>query len=153
MYLRLWTMILLVTAFVVNMIVLGCVGTSLSITIILGTISIFVPNGYLLYNFAGTLVVDLPRRSSKILFLSSTLAVNTIWLLGNVSVILIAELDVLPQESVIKNIHVHYQFVMGMNIALAAVGVISSLLGLVHWFCCIERLFLEPEEAVEMEQL
>ena len=76
-YLRLWTLILLFTAFVFNLTVLSCVGTELSITIILGTISIFVPNGYLLYNFAGTLLVDLPQRSSKVLFLTSTLAVNS----------------------------------------------------------------------------
>ena len=146
-------MILLFTAFVFNMIVLGCVGTELSITIILGTISIFVPNGYLLYNFAGTLLVDLPRRSSKVLFLASTLAVNIIWMLGNLAVVLLAELDDLPANYVIKNIHIHYHFVMGMNVALAAVGVISSMLGLIHWFCCIEKLFVEPEETVEMEQL
>ena len=147
-------MILLFSAFVFTLTVLSCVGTELSITIILGTISIFVPNGYLLYNFAGTLLVDLPQRSSKVLFLTSTLAVNIIWMAGNLAVILLAELDDLPGNYVIKNIHVHYHFVMGMNIALAAVGILSSLLGLIHWFCCIEKLFGEPEEAsVEMEQL
>ena len=44
-YLRLWTMILIGTAFLCNVIVLGCVGCSISIIIILGAISIFVPNG------------------------------------------------------------------------------------------------------------
>ena len=44
-YLRYWTLIFLITAFVYNMTVLCCVGTSISITFILGAISIFVPNG------------------------------------------------------------------------------------------------------------
>ena len=47
-----------------------------------GAISIFVPNGYLLYNFAGTLTVDLDRKKSKILFLCFTLMVNIIWMCG-----------------------------------------------------------------------
>ena len=81
-YLKQWTIILVVSAFISNVTVLWCVGTSITIVIILGAISIFVPNGYLLYNFAGTLAVDLDRKQSRILFLSFTLAVNIIWLLG-----------------------------------------------------------------------
>ena len=45
---------------------------------------------YLLYNFAGTLLVDLSQHASKVLFLSSTLGVNIIWLLGNITIILLA---------------------------------------------------------------
>ena len=73
------------------------------------------------------------------LFLSSTLAVNIFWMSGN----LLAELDDLLTIYVIKNIHIHYHFVMGMNVALAAVGVISSLLGLIH---SDSALFLAREQ-------
>ena len=81
-YLKQWTVALVISAFLSNVTVLCCVGTSITIVIILGAISIFVPNGYLLYNFAGTLPVDLDRNKSKILFLCFTLIVNIIWMAG-----------------------------------------------------------------------
>ena len=31
-------------------------------------------------------------------------------------------------------------------------GVISSLLGIVHWYCSIEKLFIEPEADPEQEK-
>ena len=38
-----------------------------------------------------------------------------------------------------------------MNIGLLACGIISSLLGLVHWYFLIERLFTVPDNAEDME--
>ena len=36
-----------------------------------------------------------------------------------------------------------------MNIGLLTVGLISSILAIVHWYCCIRKLFKEPEEDEE----
>ena len=33
-----------------------------------------------------------------------------------------------------------------MNIGLLSVGLISSILAIVHWYCCIRKLFKDPEE-------
>ena len=33
-----------------------------------------------------------------------------------------------------------------MGIGLLIVGVISSILAIVHWFFCIRKLFKDPEE-------
>ena len=33
-----------------------------------------------------------------------------------------------------------------MNIGLLTVGLISSVLAIVHWYCCIRKLFKDPEE-------
>ena len=38
-----------------------------------------------------------------------------------------------------------------MNIGLLSVGLISSILAIVHWHCCIRKLFKEPEEIDEEE--
>ena len=38
-----------------------------------------------------------------------------------------------------------------MNIGLLPVGLISSILAIVHWYCCIRKLFKEPEEGDEEE--
>ena len=113
-YLRQYTLILIVTAFISNVIVLGCVGALFSIIVVLGAISIFVPNGYLLYNFAGTLPVDLSRHGSKVLFMCSTLIVNAIWMMGNVAVIVLIHFEELPGDHVIKDKDTQYHFVMGI---------------------------------------
>jgi len=145
-YLRQWTMLLVFTAFFSNVVILFCVEASVTIVIILGAISIFVPNGYLLYNFAGTIHVDLTRNESKIFFLTSTFVVNLIWFAGIIGVIVLAEVYRLPDEHAIEDQSTQYKFVMAMDIFLLIVGVLSSILALVHWYVSIEKLFEDPEE-------
>jgi len=146
-YLRQYTVIIIAAAFVSNIIVLSCIGASVTIVVILGTISIFVPNGYLLYNFAGTLTVDFTRRGSQIFFLSSSLIVNVIWMLGIGAVLGLAVNSKLPKEQIIGNTD-QYKFVIGMTIGLFIAGVISSICALIHWFISIERLFEPPEDDI-----
>jgi len=152
-YLRGWTMLLIATAFISNVVILFCVETSITIVIILGAISIFVPNGYLLYNFAGTIHVDLTRTQSKILFLTSTFIVNFIWFAGIIGVIVLAEVYKLPAEHAIKDEMTQYKFVMAMDIFLMVTGVISSIMALVHWYVNVEKLFEGPEEEEEQTSL
>ena len=38
-----------------------------------------------------------------------------------------------------------------MNIGLLSVGLISSILAIVHWYCCIRKLFKDPMEIDEEE--
>jgi len=139
-------MLLVFTAFFSNVVILFCVEASVTIVIILGAISIFVPNGYLLYNFAGTIHVDLTRNESKIFFLTSTFVVNLIWFAGIIGVIVLAEVYRLPDEHAIEDQSTQYKFVMAMDIFLLIVGVLSSILALVHWYVSIEKLFEDPEE-------
>jgi len=151
-YLKTWTLLLIATAFVGNVITLMCIGASATIVIILGAISIFVPNGYLLYNFAGTIHVDLTRRESKILFFTSTFLVNFIWFAGIIGVVYLAEVYRLPDEHAITDQLTQYKFVMAMDIFLLVVGILSCILALVHWFVSIEKLFEAPEEQEEEAQ-
>ena len=68
---------------------------------------------YLLYNFAGTLPVDLPKQGSKIFFLCSTILVNLVWMAGNIGTMLLAEYSELPGQHVIADMSTQYIFVMG----------------------------------------
>jgi len=152
-YLRGWTMLLIATAFISNVVILFCVEASITIVIILAAISIFVPNGYLLYNFAGTIHVDLTRTQSKILFLSSTFIVNFIWFAGIIGVIVLAEVYKLPAEHAIKDEMTQYKFVMAMDIFLMVTGLLSSIMAIVHWYVNVEKLFEGPDEEEEQTSL
>ena len=70
---------------------------------------------YLLYNFAGTLPVDLPKQGSKIFFLCSTILVNLVWMAGNIGTMLLAEYSELPGQHVIADMSTQYLFVMGKH--------------------------------------
>ena len=146
-------MLLIATAFISNVVILFCVEASITIIIILAAISIFVPNGYLLYNFAGTIHVDLTRTQSKILFLSSTFIVNFIWFAGIIGVIVLAEVYKLPAEHAIKDEMTQYKFVMAMDIFLMVTGLLSSIMAIVHWYVNVEKLFEGPEEEEEQTSL
>jgi len=151
-YLRGYTLIFILTAFLSNVAILAYVGTSTSIIIVLGAISIFVPNGYLLHNFAGTLLVDFSKHGSKVFYMFSTLMVNVIWLVGNISVIFLGAYSELPGEHLINVMETQRKFVNGMALYLMVCGFISSVLGIIHWYCCIEKLFIEPKEQKEGEE-
>ena len=149
-YLRQYTLIIITAAFISNAIVMHCVGASVTILFFLGSISIFVPNGYLLYNFAGTFSVNFTRCGSQIFFLCSSLVVNTIWMTGIAAVLVLAENSLLPKEQIIGDLDQH-QFVIAMSFILFSVGAIASLMALIHWFVSIERLFEPPTEEEEVE--
>ena len=150
-YLRQYTVIIIATAFLSNAIVMKCIGASVTVLFFLGSISIFVPNGYLLYNFAGTFPVDFTRRGSMALFFGSTLIVNFIWLLGVASVQILGDpsIALLPKEHIIGDVN-QEEFVTGMTVGLFCTGFLSSLMALIHWFFSIEKLFETPVEATDI---
>jgi hypothetical protein len=57
--LRYWTILVMSVGICANVVILELNGASNTISFLLGTVSLFMPNGYLLYNFAATFVVDL----------------------------------------------------------------------------------------------
>jgi len=147
-YLRQYTVIIIATAFLSNAFVMYCIGATAPVMFFLGSISIFVPNGHLLYNFAGTFPVDFTRRGSMAFFLCSSLIVNLIWFMGVAAVEILAEAQMLPKTQIIglPNEEDQLKFVNGMSIALFSLGLLSSACALLHWFFSIEKLF-EPVQA------
>ncbi|XP_023327152.1 uncharacterized protein LOC111700468 isoform X3 [Eurytemora carolleeae] len=134
-YLRQYIILIIVTGFLCNLCTWLYMSRSPTISIILGAISIFVPNGYLLYNFAGTLVVDLSRRGTKVVFFVSTIGPNIIWAGGIVGVAIYTGTSGLTLEHIISDHDTHLKFVIGMNIVLGILGLLSTMLGIVHWYC------------------
>ena len=57
--------VIVVACFGVNAFLLAREGASYNVTLLLGAVSIFMPNGYLLYNFAATFPVDFSFDSTK----------------------------------------------------------------------------------------
>ena len=60
-----YTAVIVVACFGVNAFLLAREGASYNVTLLLGAVSIFMPNGYLLYNFAATFPVDFSFDSTK----------------------------------------------------------------------------------------
>ena len=85
------------------------------------------------------------------MFLTSTFVVNFIWMTGTIAVRVLAETSRLPDEHVISDQSTQYKFVMGMNIGLLVMGVLSFIMALVHWFASIAPLFEDPEDAMSLQ--
>ena len=60
-----YTAIVILASFGINVALLAREGASVNVTVLLGAVSIFMPNGYLLYNFAATFPVDFSFDSTK----------------------------------------------------------------------------------------
>ena len=56
---------MILASFGINVALLAREGASVNVTVLLGAVSIFMPNGYLLYNFAATFPVDFSFDSTK----------------------------------------------------------------------------------------
>jgi len=123
-------------------------GCSWTMVIVLGAISVFVPNGYLLYNFAGVIVVDMVRQSSKIYLIAHTLAVNLVFMFGIVGVAVASSTAKLPEQHLIQDPVEQAKFVLGMNISLAILGVLSFLAAVLHWTISVSKLY-EPQDNVD----
>ena len=61
-----WTVAIVLFTMVINILILHYDAKATpTITILLGTVSVFMPNGYLLYNFAAAFLVDFTFEGSK----------------------------------------------------------------------------------------
>ena len=136
-------------------------------TILLGTLSVFLPNGYLLYNFAATFIVDFTYEQSKKFLFYHMLAVTIEFCLCIV-VIWIGQVEAwpfvtnnIPEQSVLTDVNFKY----GSNVALILLGAGSLFLALIHWKKSIAPLYgenevvhvdaenpNETEENIEMEE-
>ncbi len=112
-----------------------------------------MPNGYLLYNFAATFLVDFTYRETRNYLFWHMILINPAfmtcivaffiagaedsesWLVGN-----------LQDNSIILSENVQ----LFMNISLLILGFLSLIMCLVHWFVSIKRLYVPPEEIEEV---
>lgn len=145
-----WTFAIIAFTFIINMLILHYDAQATpTMTIVLGLVSIFMPNGYLLYNFAATFAVNWSfSGTKKFLFfhmLSVTaefcICVAVIWA-GQVNEWSFVTKNI-PENSVLNTEDVKE----GANGILLGLGVLSVLLAFIHWKASIEPLYKTPEES------
>lgn len=131
---------------IINMLILHYdAKASPTITILLGTVSVFMPNGYLLYNFAATFLVDFTFDGTKKFLFFHMLSVTAEFIIC-LSIIWAGQvnewnfvIENIPPKSVLNEREVKFS----LNVALILLGVLSLVLALIHWFKSIVPLYDE----------
>ena len=149
-----WTVLIIVLTMIINFLILHYDAKVIpTMTLVLGVVSVFLPNGYLLFNFAGTFLVDMTYEGSWKFLLFHMLAVTSGFLIC-VSVIWAGEVsewnfveENIPTNSVLSQDEVKY----GLNLILFLLGGLSLVLCLVHWKRSIAPLYDSPVEEMPME--
>ena len=149
-----WTVLIIVLTMIINFLILHYDAKVIpTMTLVLGVVSVFLPNGYLLFNFAGTFLVDMTYEGSWKFLLFHMLAVTSGFLIC-VSVIWAGEVsqwtfveENIPIDSVLSQDEVKY----GLNLILFFLGGLSLVLCLVHWKRSVAPLYDSPVEEIAME--
>ena len=149
-----WTVLIIVLTMIINFLILHYDAKVIpTMTLVLGVVSVFLPNGYLLFNFAGTFLVDMTYEGSWKFLLFHMLAVTSGFLIC-VSVIWAGEVsqwtfveENIPTDSVLSQDEVKY----GLNLILFFLGGLSLVLCLVHWKRSVAPLYDSPVEEIAME--
>jgi len=162
-----WAAVIILFTMMVNMLILHYdARASPMMTILLGTVSVFLPNGYLLYNFAATFLCDFTFDQSKKYLFFHMLAVTTEFCLC-VGIIWIGQVqewsfivENIPSNSVLQGYDGNAKY--GFNVVLILLGATSLLLALIHWKHSIVPLYDsdnviknpedEKEEQIELEE-
>lgn len=159
--LSLWTILIIGFTIIINMLILHYDAKATpTMTILLGLVSVFMPNGYLLYNFAATFDVNWTFNGTKKFLFFHMLSVTTEFC---ICVAVIWAGQVLQWAFVINNIPDNSVLNLedvkeGANGTLIGLGVLSLILAFVHWKYSIEPLYKDNEETendnkdIEMEQ-
>ena len=166
-----YTIIVICFVIGVNAFLLHKNGASNTVSIILGTISVFMPNGYLLYNFAATFVVDFSYRGTRTYLFWHMVVATTAFLACLITFFVLGSQmgweewlvsdTIQYSESVgifyltIKNhlfTYKNMQVILKPEVQilldsiLIGLGVLSLILCFIHWKVSIKKLFVAPED-------
>ena len=117
---------------------------------IAGTVSLFMPNGYLLYNFAATFLVDMTFIQTRMFFVLNILLVNVsyfILLFITNDRIVDLNLNFIPPESILSDHKILSHFAH----SLFGVGLLSMVFAILHWKLSISPLYETISETVQEE--
>ena len=141
-----WTTLIIIFTIIINMLILYFdAKASPTVTILLGVVSVFMPNGYLLHNFAASLPVNFSFEESRKFLGFHMLAVTAefciivgiIWAGQALGWNFITEN--IPLDSVLNEDKVKY----GFDVGLILLGALSLLLALTHWKRSIVPLYFD----------
>jgi len=155
---REYTAIIIFATVIINMVLLyiNCKTSTepnYVVIVLLGLVSAFAPNGYLLYNFAAIFPVDFTFQQTK-RFLSYHMTLITSLFLGCTAVIMGCvghswlEKHV-PDDSFLDDTNIQYGFGGG----LLFLGVMSIISCFFHWKLSIEPLYGIEEDGPEVHQM
>ncbi len=120
-------------------------------SLLLGVVSIFMPNGYLLYNFAATFTVDLTYQASKTFITWHMVIINGLFSVCLVLISIWLELDdnwlhrlTSRIEGGPENVLKSSAFRAGMDAGLLVLGVTSLVLAWLHWRISVVPLYQQP---------
>lgn len=150
-----WTFLIVFGTFAVNFAILHFAAESgIVISVLLSLVSVFVPNGYLLYNFAATFLVDMTYDQSK-KFLALHMMLVTAIFSSIIAIIWAGQVEQwtfvsenIPTNSVLSQDIVKH----GMNSVLLFLAGMSVALAYVHWMKSIKPLYKENGEAIELQE-
>ena len=105
-----------------------------------------MPNGYLLYNFAATFLVDMTQQQSKWFYSLELIIVNVLYfvllILTPEEVANIENLGYVPDKSVLS----HHNVLISIVTTTVIVGVLALLFAFLHWKVSISPLFEDVQE-------
>jgi hypothetical protein len=143
-----WTTLITLAIIALNMAIFNFgAKSSPAMTVLLGTVSVFMPNGYLLYNFAATFLVDFTFGQTQKCLFWHMICVT----IANISIIALIWIgQVLQWSEIIKNIPANSvlssdDVKYGINAGLIFLGGTSALLALIHWKKSIVVLYAQPD--------
>ena len=115
-------------------------GTNSGHIFIAGTVSLFMPNGYLLYNFAATFLVDMTFIQTRRFFVWNILLVNVsyfILLFITNDRIVDLNLNFIPPESILSK----HEFLSHIAHSMFGAGLLSMVFAILHWKLSISPLY------------
>ncbi len=149
-----YTLLIILTAFGINFGIYHACGASHTMTLLLGSVSIFMPNGYLLYNFAATFPVDFAFKETRKLLFAHMLTITPLFCTAIIFIAISSGAgaqwfyhyrlrDGAPLESV--------SFTASLCSGLVVMGLISLVAFYIHWSKSVRPLYSppvpKPEEA------
>ncbi|TRY70957.1 hypothetical protein TCAL_05281 [Tigriopus californicus] len=143
---RVWTILLIAVTILTNYLLFLKCGGSQTISILLGMVSVFMPNGYLLYNFAATFPVDLPFEGTRNFLLYHMLSTTGYFCACIIGIFLGGATNSsylnfnIPDDSVLDNFGVQ----VILNVGLLVLAVLSLVFGYIHWRVSIVPLYQAP---------
>jgi len=145
--LRAWANLVLLAVVAINAVVLVlAAGTSnFTVVLLLSAVSVVAPNGYLLYNFAGTFPVDFTFKQTR-LFLFLHMALVTFVLSLAVAFVMAfynfgeVHVNTHLEDTVLSSNLIFY----GLGGSIQGLGLLQGLAFLLHWRASILPLYFPP---------
>ena len=113
----------------------------------------FVPNGYLLYNFAGTFPVDFTFKQTKLFVICHMALVTAVFVLPVAFVMAYYNFGEVYENTQLETTVLSSDAVFyGLGSTILVLGLLSVLFCILHWRLSIRTLYYQQEENADCQQ-